>query len=179
MNLEIYWQIIELAWEANQELKTRRNELTTLEGIKRPGKLGKQIEKCMNDEIYPVFETRLAELPMDDLLQFTELHRVNLFTIDRFDIGKYLGGSDDGFLYSRGFVIGLGKESYCRINDNPRLGTLGLESEGFAYMPFTIFSMKYDVRIMSKDPDYETGSNRLGWLNEPEDDTDYPSLVGP
>jgi hypothetical protein len=50
-------------------------------------------------------------LPGDELATFDRILERQLYEIDRADIHAATGGSDDGFLYSRGFVVALGQDS--------------------------------------------------------------------
>jgi hypothetical protein len=52
-----------------------------------------------------------AGLPGDELATFDRILERQLYEIDRADIHAATGGSDDGFLYSRGFVVALGQDS--------------------------------------------------------------------
>lgn len=63
--------------------------------------------------------------------ELTELDRVverKLYDIDRADIQAVTDGSDDGFLYARGFIVALGRDYYTAVAGNPQLAICDCES---------------------------------------------------
>ncbi|GIJ61436.1 DUF4240 domain-containing protein [Virgisporangium aurantiacum] len=68
--------------------------------------------------------------------ELTDLDRVlerKLYEIDREDIHEHTDGSDDGFLYCRGFIVALGREFYAAVVANPAVAVLDAELEEMCY----------------------------------------------
>ena len=67
--------------------------------------------------------TILKELCEDmSSAELTDLDRVverKLHDLDRADVHAVVGGSDDGFLYARGFIVGSGREAYYAVLADP------------------------------------------------------------
>ena len=59
-----------------------------------------------------VLEGRCRGLPADELTSLDRVVERKLWEIDRADVHAVTGGSDDGFLYSRGFAVEMGREFY-------------------------------------------------------------------
>ncbi|RSH87715.1 uncharacterized protein EHS24_000231 [Apiotrichum porosum] len=95
----------------------------------------------------------------------THLERAQ-YDIDREDVHEALDGSDDGFLYNRGFVVACGKKYYDAVNKEP--GTYGLcdfDAEEMCYFPMHLWNEK-----TGEYPDWprsgisrESNSNAAGW----------------
>lgn len=68
--------------------------------------------------------------------ELTCLDRVaerKLWEIDRAGIHAVTGGSDDGFLYARGFIVAMGREFYDAVCDNPEMAVPSAECEDICY----------------------------------------------
>jgi hypothetical protein len=68
--------------------------------------------------------------------ELTDLDRVverKLHDIDRADIHAVTDGSDDGFLYARGLIVGLGRDYYAAVAADPRMAVLDGEMETMCY----------------------------------------------
>lgn len=57
-----------------------------------------------------------------------------LYNIDREEVHEALDGSDDGFLYARGFVVGAGKKYYELVDKTPSLAVMDAEQESICYI---------------------------------------------
>ncbi|WP_017594206.1 DUF4240 domain-containing protein [Nocardiopsis potens] len=56
-----------------------------------------------------------------------------LYEIDRADVQEVTDGSDDGFLYARGFILALGRDFYTAVARDPRAAVLDACCEEMAY----------------------------------------------
>ncbi|MFD6563361.1 DUF4240 domain-containing protein [Micromonospora profundi] len=68
--------------------------------------------------------------------ELTDLDRVverKLYDIDREDIHAVTDGSDDGFLYCRGFIVALGRAYYEAVRANPALALEDADCEDMCY----------------------------------------------
>lgn len=86
-----------------------------------------------------------------------------LFDIDREDVHDATDGSDDGFLYARGFIVAIGKNYYDKVNAEP--GTYGVMDAEFELICYE-GSHVHDTRFGDWPPQAvsrESGSNGGGW----------------
>lgn len=87
-----------------------------------------------------------------------------LYGIDRAGIQSVTDGSDDGFLYARGFIVAMGQRFYDAVASNPELAVPNAQCEEMCYF----FAHLYRERL-GKFPDTdsgisrESGSNPIGW----------------
>jgi hypothetical protein len=99
--------------------------------------------------------------------ELTDLDRVlerKLYEIDREDIQAVTDGSDDGFLYCRGFIVAAGRDFYHAVSADPRMAVLDAECEGMCY-----FFARLHIDRFGGYPDTgsgisrESASNLAGW----------------
>ena len=57
--------------------------------------------------------------PHDEPGHWVDILERKLYDIDRADIHERTDGSDDGFLYCRGFIVGMGQRYYEAVRTNP------------------------------------------------------------
>lgn len=143
-----FWEFIEEAWSAIPELKGRRSELAQVRGEKEPNQLAKTLESAIRDFVYPELEKHLLQMSKDEYSQFLGILKKRLTELDKKEIYKYVDGSDDGFLYSRGFIIGMGRDYFHAILNDPSLGTLYLESEEFGYFIQHLFDKRFNLEYI-------------------------------
>ncbi|WP_327150143.1 DUF4240 domain-containing protein [Nocardia sp. NBC_01329] len=155
-----FWEIIESAWERV--------------GTDPNGLRGALIDRESDDEAYAIDEYLEAFLHHLGALseglsaaELTALDRVlerKLYDIDRADIQQVTDGSDDGFLYCRGFIVAMGRDFYNAVVANPEVAVLDAECEAMCYF----FAHLHDERF-GGFPDTgsgisrETTSNQAGW----------------
>ena len=85
-----------------------------------------------------------------------------LYAIDRQDVHEFTDGSDDGFLYCRGFIVALGKKYYDAIDADPSKAMFDWECETLPYLSSFLYDEKYG-NIPPSDICRETGSNGDKW----------------
>lgn len=155
-----FWSLIETAWEmVGGDLSTRRKGL---------------IERDSDDDVYAVdsylgeFLANLRTLGVElSAAELTDLDRVlerKMYAIDRKDIQRVTAGSDDGFLYCRGFVVAMGRDFYEAVLADPSVAILDAECESMAYFFANLHNELYG-RYPDTDSGIsrETGSNPAGW----------------
>ena len=154
-----YWQIIEKAWEANPVAnEARLNALATKEKntIAKLEKYTGLITKSL--------ESELLKLTKEDLAKFIFFVEKKLYEIDREDIHRYTDGSDDGFYYARGFILGLGYEHYNLVNNNPSKVAYDVEFFEICFIGYVIYKEKYGEEFERYQ--YHNASsfmNKEGW----------------
>src|SRR5262249_50559190 len=98
-----FWSMIEAAWGAVGGKAKPRQQLA--EGKLSEGR-AYALQEVLEEEVAPALREQLAGLPADELLAFDRILERKLYDIDRADIHERTDGSDDGFLYCRGFIVG-------------------------------------------------------------------------
>jgi Protein of unknown function (DUF4240) len=158
-----FWSIIESAWEDIDGQAGARQLLAT-------GQLSEdsadELAESLEDFI-PALQGLLDGLPADELLAFEHILEHKLHDIDRADIQKYTDGSDDGFLYARGFIIAAGKGYYNAVQTQPSIAMMDLECEDMCFVARIMYEEKFG-EMPPSDVSIESCSNKAGW----PDDTD-------
>jgi hypothetical protein len=104
------WALVEAAWAPlGPEVRQARQDLV----VRRPGSRG---DISVVEAALPAFLDILAAhcrgLSADELTSLDRVVERKLWELDRADVHAVTGGSDDGFLYSRGLVVAMGREFY-------------------------------------------------------------------
>lgn len=96
--------------------------------------------------------------------ELTALDRVaerKLYDLDRADLQEITEGSDDSFLYARGFVVALGQEFYEAVDRDPRVAVPDAWCEEFCYL----FAELHEERF-GDAPETGSGISRESGSNE-------------
>lgn len=100
-------------------------------------------------------------------VELTDMDRVverKLYDLDRQEIHEHTDGSDDGFLYCRGFIVAAGQEFYNAVHADPVMAVMDAECEAICYF----FAHLHNERFGGY-PDTgsgisrESGRNPGGW----------------
>jgi hypothetical protein len=158
MDSERFWNMIEDAWNATGGYQHERNLLAA-------GKLSEKkaykLQKAL-DEVIPSLEAVLKDLSQEDLLAFDHILEQKLYDIDREEIHAVTDGSDDGFLYARGFIVAMGKGFYEAVDADFSKALTDFECEEMCYLSFHIYAERFG-EIPASEVSRESGSNRDGW----------------
>ncbi|MCW2929174.1 MAG: hypothetical protein JWM19_136 [Actinomycetia bacterium] len=122
------------------------------------------------EDALPAFLGALSDqcrvLPGGDLASLDRVLERKLYDIDRADIQAVTDGSDDGFLYARGFIVALGRDFYDAVVRDPQVAVLDAECEEMCYF----FAHLYRARF-GEFPESGSGitrescSNPDGWAD--------------
>src|SRR5687767_5620704 len=115
MDEDQFWLLIDESWAAAGGHTKQRQRLAQ-------GKLSEdQAEELVDalDEVLPALRSQLDELSDEDLLGFDRVLERKLYDIDRAEVQAATDGSDDGFLYARGFIVAAGRAYYDAVNQDP------------------------------------------------------------
>ncbi|HEX7703891.1 MAG TPA: hypothetical protein VF403_24285 [Kofleriaceae bacterium] len=75
-------------------------------------------------------------------------------------------GSDDGFLYARGYIVALGKAFYDAVRANPEIAISDSEFESMCYLPAHVHEERFGgFPKTGSGISRETGSNGEGWAD--------------
>lgn len=160
MNDVKFWQIIEDAWTASPALLEMRNTaLKTNDAI---------LIEDLTGEVYGAITNNIRDillgLDKEQLTAFNRLMEQKLFQIDRKDIQAYTDGSDDGFLYCRCFIVGMGKAYYEMIEENPSKATCDAEAEIVGFIGYIVYQELFDEEFERYTVhNIESCSNAEGW----------------
>lgn len=156
-----FWSMIETAWKAagkDGKAKTRRKLVQ--------GKLSddeaEELVDAVEEDVIPALDDQLQELSAADLLAFDRILEKKLYDIDRAEIQEHTDGSDDGFLYARGFIVAAGRGYYDAVNAKPSIAMVDLECEEMCYISWHIHNEKFG-EVPKSGISRETCSNKAGW----------------
>jgi hypothetical protein len=154
-----FWSMIEEAWQDVEDSAASRKKLAQ-------GKLDEdaamELAQQSVDGFVPALQASLEQLPKDELLEFDRILERKLYDIDRADIQEHTDGSDDGFLYARGFIVAAGQAYYEAVTKDPARAMMELECEDLCYLPVRVYSEKFG-EMPDSGISRETGFNKAGW----------------
>ncbi|WP_435299300.1 DUF4240 domain-containing protein [Timonella sp. A28] len=158
MNEEKFWELIAHAWGAGAT-ELRHKLLIPEEAEQAADRL---LE--MSDFMVMSLQESLALLSQEDLASFDEILEHKLYDIDREDVHEYVDGSDDGFLYSRGFIVAAGKDVFDAVDADPSVWVVEAELEPICYISAEVYEEVYGERLVHNTGiSRESGSNKAGW----------------
>ncbi|NUW38257.1 DUF4240 domain-containing protein [Nonomuraea sp. SMC257] len=104
------------------------------------------------------------ELPSDELVRLDRVVEAKLYDIDRADLHEITEGSDDGFLYARGFVVALGRDFYAAVTDDPKTAVPDAWCERMCYFFAHLHHQRHgDFPDTGSGISRESCSNAAGW----------------
>jgi hypothetical protein len=150
--------MIEAAWQTvGGKVKTRQK---LAEGKLSDEKAEALVEAL--DEVIPALREELDRLTEKELLAFDRILERKLYDIDRAEIQEHTDGSDDGFLYARGFIVAAGQGYYDAVNAHPEIALMDLECEEMGYLSWHLYREKYG-EIPPSGISRESCSNTEAW----------------
>lgn len=160
MNEQKFWEIIEASWESLPMLNGMRQEALQ---TNKPD-LFEGLSFGLEDEVTETLEERLAQLSKEDLITFILIMEEKLHQLDREEIHAYTDGSDDGFLYCRGFIVGMGKKYYAMIDQHPSKAMMDTEAESVCFIGYEVYKSRFGEEFKRNTiHSTESGSNSSGW----------------
>lgn len=159
MNEKRFWSMIEAAWNSAGGKSESRQQLA--EGELSVGG-AYSLEETLVEEVVPALREQLDALPADELLAFDRILERKLYDIDRADIHERTDGSDDGFLYCRGFIVGMGRGYYETVSTNPDRAVVDAACEAMCYLSWHLYHDRFG-EMPPSGISRETQSNSAGW----------------
>ncbi|MEU8001089.1 DUF4240 domain-containing protein [Catellatospora sp. NPDC049111] len=159
-----FWRLLEQAWaHLDDKVNETRRSLAS-----RPEHGDTDAALMAVDRALDHFLEGLTAICRDmSATELTDLDRVlerKLYDIDRADIQAVTDGSDDGFLYARGFIVALGQDYYTAVVGNPRLAILDCDCESMCYFFAHLHHAKYGgYPDTASGISRESCSNPAGW----------------
>lgn len=139
MTAEKFWPIIDATWRKVPSLDIIR-AITVKTNDKD---LLPELSNAMEAQILPHYKETLSKLDKATLTNFILFQEKKLYQLDRQEIHQHTDGSDDGFLYSRCFILGMGETYYNMIDKNPKKATMDLEAERFGFEAYQVYEEKF------------------------------------
>jgi hypothetical protein len=153
-----FWDLIESSWKVVGGMTKARQKLA--EGKLSEDRAEELLEAL--EEVIPALHAQLDQMPADALLAFDRILERKLYDIDRSEIQEQTDGSDDGFLYARGFIVAAGKGYYDAVNAQPSTALMDLECEEMCYLSWHLYREKFGDMAPS-GISRESCSNKAGW----------------
>jgi Protein of unknown function (DUF4240) len=157
------WNLIEATWVS---LGARVNRVRRSLSARPPGQPADDVP--LLKEARGAFVDSLAqqcrELTAEDLAVLDLVVERKLYDIDSSDLHAITDGSDDGFLYARGFIVSMGREFYHAVAADVLMAVPGAELEEMCYFFAHRHHERYGV-FPGADTGIsrESGSNPAGW----------------
>jgi hypothetical protein len=160
-----FWALVESAWAACGPESARVREALVKRdpaGDDDNGNL-EALDTSM-DQFLAQLQRLCADLSSEELTDLDRVVERKLYDLDRQEIHEHTDGSDDGFLYCRGFVVAVGQEFYAAVNADPAMAVMDAECEAMCYL----FAHLHDERFggyprTDSGISRETGRNPDGW----------------
>jgi hypothetical protein len=153
-----FWSMIEDAWQVVGGKTNDRQKLSL--GKLSEGKSNSLLDAL--EEVIPELRESLGSLSQEELLAFDRILERKLYDIDRAEVQEVTDGSDDGFLYARGFIVACGKGYYDAVNATPTIAIMDLDCEEMCYLSTHVYEEKFGDMPRS-EISRESCSNEKGW----------------
>jgi hypothetical protein len=160
MTEQHFWELIETSWTSSPglyELRAKALQTNNEENLE-------DLSVELGDTMLENYRRQLLLLDQENLTKYIHILEEKLYKIDREEIHEYTDGSDDGFLYCRCFILGMGEEYYNMIDNNPTKATVDLEAEDFGFLAYKVYEEKFKEEF-ERNSIYciESGSNTENW----------------
>jgi hypothetical protein len=153
-----FWLIIEDGWKSVGGKTAERSQLAK-------GALSDEQAEAIQaslDDFVASLHTLLVQLPAKELESFDRILERKLYDIDRAEIQEHTDGSDDGFLYARGFIVAAGQAYYDAVNINPSVAKMDWECEEMCYISWHLYAKKFG-KLPASGISRESCTNKKGW----------------
>ncbi|MEV6555686.1 DUF4240 domain-containing protein [Nocardia sp. NPDC051756] len=155
-----FWTIVESAWQlVGDESNALRKGLINRENDDAAYALDKHLPAFL-DHLQALSEP----LSTKDLTALDRVVERKLYDLDRSDIHEVTDGSDDGFLYCRGFIVAMGQDFYTAVTADPAVAVTDGECEKMCYFFAHLHNARAgDFPKTNSGISRESFSNPAGW----------------
>ncbi|MBB5954245.1 hypothetical protein FHS29_000815 [Saccharothrix tamanrassetensis] len=159
-----FWALLENAWAAvGPEANEVRAALAKRDLDEEAFDEAAVLEEHL-DAVLASLRQACSELSSEELTALDRVVERKLHELDRQDVHEVTGGSDDGFLYARGFVLGLGREFYEAVSRDPRVAVADAECEALCYFFAHLHAERFGgFPGTGSGISRETATNAAGW----------------
>ncbi|MDT0528133.1 DUF4240 domain-containing protein [Micromonospora sp. DSM 115977] len=127
-----FWALVEEAWERlGDEPAALRRALPTRDPA--AGDEGLYAIDAWLDRFLDNLRQLAEGLSSRELTDLDRVLERKLHDIDRADVHEVTDGSDDGFLYSRGHIVALGRDFYEAVHADPTVALPDTACEAMCY----------------------------------------------
>ncbi|HEY2367654.1 MAG TPA: DUF4240 domain-containing protein [Polyangiaceae bacterium] len=148
------WELIEEAWTKTAPKLAKARAKPTEDNV--------DALDAAAEDVMETLKKALDKLDKAALLAVDRQLERALFRIDRQEIQEVTDGSDDGFLYARGFIVAMGKTFYDAVDAKPKRAVCDAECEEMCYLPWHLYREKFG-EPPSSPISRESCSNEAGW----------------
>ena len=159
-----FWAMLENAWAGlgpgpNEVRRALAKRDTSAEAFEQAAESEGHL-----DAVLGALARACEGLTAEELTALDRVAERKLYEIDRADVQEVTDGSDDGFLYARGFILALGQEFYEAVARDPRVAVEDAECEAFCYFFARLHEVRFgDYPETGSGISRESVSNRAGW----------------
>ena len=154
-----FWSLIDAAWErVGPETSALRKALINRADAEDDLGLSRHLYEFLSH-----LRALSEDLTADELTDHDRVVERKLYDIDRADVHEVTEGSDDTFLYTRGFIVAMGRDYYEAVLADAEVA-LDVRFEEMCY-----FFAHFREKRFGEWPETgsgisrETGSNEAGW----------------
>ena len=157
-----FWARVEAAWA---QCSAEANRVRRALAARAPGP---DTDLSAVEGALPVFLGTLADqcrqLPGGELTSLDRVLERKLYDIDRADIQAVTDGSEDGFLYARGFIVAMGRDFYDAVTSDPQVAVMDAECEEMCYFFGHLYRERFgEFPETGSGISRESCSNAIGW----------------
>ncbi|MEU4745912.1 DUF4240 domain-containing protein [Actinosynnema sp. NPDC023658] len=159
-----FWALLEDAWAGlgpgpNEVRAALAKRDVSAEAFEEAAELEEHL-----DRVLEALAGACAGLSSEELTALDRVAERKLYEIDRADVQQVTDGSDDGFLYARGFILALGRDFYEAVARDPRVAVTDAECEAFCYFFARLHAERFgDHPETGSGISRESVSNPAGW----------------
>ncbi|MCB9685186.1 MAG: DUF4240 domain-containing protein [Alphaproteobacteria bacterium] len=163
-NEERFWAWIESGWTtASPRVQAARKRLAGND----PDENDADVVSGALPEVIRRLEEEASAVDAPALIALDRQLERKLFDLDRAELQDVTGGSDDGFLYARGFVVVLGRGVWEAVNRDPERAVQDAECADVCYLPQRVYERRFgSYPGTASGLSRESGSNSGGWPEE-------------
>jgi hypothetical protein len=156
----VLWEAIERAWAALGAPSNR---------VRLALRYGEAVDTNLVDRILKRLMQKLRQhlesLDSKALAVFDQVLDRKLYELDRRDVHSRVGGSNDGFLYARCFVVAMGYDYYEAVL-HPVVVPPFADCEALCYLSTDEHEQRFGIPPPPSGISRETRSNAAGWRAE-------------
>lgn len=158
-----WWMVLEAAWKevAPEHQATRANMAANEASEDDYERVGEALE-----EVVEALKVRFEEMDAPALLEVDRALERVLYQLDQQEIQEVTDGSDDGFLYCRGFIAGVGQAYVAAVLEDPSVARVDCEIGDICYLPFHVYEARFGKMPRNQGGiSRESCSNPEGWAS--------------
>lgn len=156
-----FWSLIEDAWAASDD-DIADHRFSLLKSARGGDEEARETLQSGAAAMVEVLEEKLGVLDAPTLLAFDRELERKLYAIDREEVQAITDGSDDGFLYCRGFIVALGQKFFEAVDREPANALIDCECEAMCYVSLHVYEKKFGP-LPPSGISRESNSNSDGW----------------